>query len=212
LSNPLNSCSNGCDSSSYCDSYENRCHPCSQLCEVTGELGECREQCPLYLHTVMHASMVESDQLRHLTIMVAIIAVMTCLVLILLTMMMVMKLRKRKRLAKKVLPSTLYSLDKDRVKIMEPGLETISARHLDRDNQGFVRSPSTVVTQLSREDSVPPAAPRPPVPVIPPGSRTSLNSLNRRLPSEDRVNSGISQVPGGGDSSLATPRQYSEVV
>ena len=64
---------------------------------------------------------------------------MTCLVLILLTMMMVMKLRKRKRLAKKVLPSTLYSLDKDRVKIMEPGLETISARHLDRDNQGFVR-------------------------------------------------------------------------
>ena len=60
-----------------------------------------------------------------------------------------------------------------------------------------VRSPSTVVTQLSREDSVPPAAPRPPVPVIPPGSRTSLNNLNRRLPSEDRVNSGISQVPGG---------------
>ena len=57
---------------SYCDSYENRCHPCSQLCEVTGELGECREQCPLYLHTVMHASMVESDQLRHLTIMVSI--------------------------------------------------------------------------------------------------------------------------------------------
>lgn len=55
LSNPLNSCSVSCDSSSFCDSYENQCQPCSQLCEVTGDLGECGAKCPLYLHTVIHA-------------------------------------------------------------------------------------------------------------------------------------------------------------
>jgi len=147
---------------------------------------------------------------------VAVIAVMTFLVLTILSLMIVMKLRKRRRLAKKILPSTLYSLDKDKVKILNTHMETISARGLEtgsRADEGFVRSPSTVVTQLSREDSVP-SGPitRPP---DPPGSRRSLTmsdqSRPRRLASEDRVQCGISQVPGA-DPSLLTPRQFSEVV
>jgi len=220
LSNPLNSCSVSCDSSSFCDSYENQCQPCSQLCEVTGDLGECGAKCPLYLHTVIHASRMERSTLHHLTIMVAVIAVMTFLVLTILSLMIVMKLRKRRRLAKKILPSTLYSLDKDKVKILDTRMETISARGLEtgsRANEGFVRSPSTVVTQLSREDSVPSGhitrPPGPPEP--PPGSRRSLTlsdqSRPRRLASEDRVQCSISQAPGG-DPRLLTPRQYSEVV
>ena len=150
---------------------------------------------------------------------VAVIAVMTFLVLTILSLMIVMKLRKRRRLAKKILPSTLYSLDKDKVKILDSRMEKISARGLEtgsRANEGFVRSPSTVVTQLSREDSVP-SGPitRPPGPPDPPSSRRSLTmsdkSRPRRLASEDRVQCGISQVPGG-DPRLLTPRQYSEVV
>jgi len=221
LSNPLNSCSVSCDSSSFCDSYENQCQPCSQLCEVTGDLGECGAKCPLYLHTVIHASRMERSSLHHLTIMVAVIAVMTFLVLTILSLMIVMKLRKRRRLAKKILPSTLYSLDKDKVKILDTRMETISARGLEtgsRANEGFVRSPSTVVTQLSREDSVPSDGPitRPPGPPEPAsGSRRSLTmsdqSRPRRLASEDRVQCSISQAPGG-DPRLLTPRQYSEVV
>jgi len=219
LSNPLNSCSVSCDSSSFCDSYENQCQPCSQLCEVTGDLGECGAKCPLYLHTVMHASRMEKNTLHHLTIMVAVIAVMTFLVLTILSLMIVIKLRKRRRLTKKILPITLYSLDKDKVKILDSRMETINARGLEtgsRANEGFVRSPSTVVTQLSREDSVP-SGPitRPPGPPDPPSSRRSLTmgdqSRPRRLASEDRVQCGISQVPGG-DPRFLTPRQYSEVV
>ena len=158
-------------------------------------------------------------QLKHLiSTQVAVIAVMTFLVLTILSLMIVMKLRKRRRLAKKILPSTLYSLDKDKVKILETSLETISARGLEtgsraRANEGFVRSPSTVVTQLSREDSVPSGHTH--APLEHPGSRRSLTisdkSQPRRLASEDRVNCGISQVPGG-DSRVLTPRQYSEVV
>merc|ERR1719158_1379522 len=142
---------------------------------------------------------------------------MTFLVLTILSLMIVMKLRKRRRLAKKILPSTLYSLDKDRVKILDT-LDTISARGLEtgsRANEGFVRSPSTVVTQLSREDSVPCNGPitRPPGPSEPPpDSRRSLTmsdqSRPRRLASEDRVQCSISQAPGG-DPRLLTPRQYS---
>jgi len=188
------------------------------LCEGTGDLGECGAKCPLYLHTVIHASKMEKTQLHHLTIMVAVIAVMTFLVLTILSLMIVMKLKKRRRLAKKILPSTLYSLDKDKVKILETSLETISARGLEtgsraQANEGYVRSPSTVVTQLSREDSVPSGPNH--GPLEHPGSRRSLTmsdkSQPRRLASEDRVNCGISQVPGG-DSRVLTPRQYSEVV
>ena len=144
------------------------------------------------------------------------IAVMTFLVLTILSLMILMKLRKRRRLAKKILPSTLYSLDKDKVKILDTSLETISARGLEtgsgsraRANEGYVRSPSTMVTQLSREDSVPVGT------LEPPSSRRSLTMSDkpqpRRLASEDRVTCGVSQVPGG-DSRNITPRQYSEVV
>merc|ERR1712115_24538 len=102
--------------------------------------------------------------------------------------MIVMKLRKRRRLAKKILPSTLYSLDKDKVKILDTRMETISARGLEtgsRANEGFVRSPSTVVTQLSREDSVPSNGhitkpPGPPEP--PPDSRRSLTMSDQSRP------------------------------
>lgn len=184
------------------------------LCEETGDLRDCGAKCPMYLHTVIHANKMEKTQLHHLTVMVAVIAVMTFLVLTILSLMIVMKLKKRRRLAKKILPSTLYSLDKDKVKIMDTSLETISARGLEvrsgsRANEGYVRSPSTMVTQLSREDSVPVG------PLEPPSSRRSLTmsdkSPPRRLASEDRVTCGVSQVPGG-DSRNITPRQYSEVV
>ena len=159
----------------------------------------------------------ESILLKYpISIQVAVIAVMTFLVLTILSLMILMKLRKRRRLAKKILPSTLYSLDKDKVKILDTSLETISARGLEtrsgsraRANEGYVRSPSTMVTQLSREDSVPVGT------LEPPASRRSLTMSDkpqpRRLASEDRVTCGVSQVPEG-DSRNITPRQYSEVV
>merc|ERR1711963_380808 len=97
-----------------------------------------------------------------LTVMVALTAVMTCLVLIILTVLMVMKVRKKRRLAKKILPSTMFSIDKEQVKIQNSStMETISARGLEAsyhvpgaEQGGGGGGGSTVVTQLSHDSSV----------------------------------------------------------
>ena len=92
---------------------------------------------------------------------------MTCLVLIILTVLMVMKVRKKRRLAKKILPSTVFSIDKEQVKIQNSStMETISARGLEAsyhgpggeqgggDGGGVGGGGSTVITQLSHDSSV----------------------------------------------------------
>ena len=55
-------------------------------------------------------------------------AVMTCLVLVLLTSMMIMKIKKKKKIAKKVLPSTLFTVDSENIKIMDSKMAPLNPK------------------------------------------------------------------------------------
>merc|ERR1719394_960538 len=94
-------------------------------------LTDCSQDCPHYLHSVISAHKMDSNQLQTLTIMVSLTAVMTCLVLVLLTSMMVMKIRKKKRLSKKVIPSTLFSVEKENIKIMDTKMASLNPKDLE---------------------------------------------------------------------------------
>jgi len=214
--NPLSSpssCSPGCDNISYCDTYENTCKPCSVVCEGGGGLEECSAECPDYFRSVIHSHRMEAQQLHQLTVMVALTAVMTCLVLIILTVLMVMKVRKKRRLAKKILPSTVFSIDKEQVKIQNSStMETISARGLETSYHGPGAEHggvggSTVVTQLSHDSSV--SQPQLTSSSVPASHSTARP---RRLPSEDCVPSYLHQLQSQRPGGDGTPRQYSEVV
>ena len=164
---------------------------------------------------------------------------MTCLVLIILTVLMVMKVRKKRRLAKKILPSTMFSIDKEQVKIQNSStMETISARGLETsyhrpggeqgggDGGGVGGGGSTVVTQLSHDSSV--SQPQLTSNSVPASHSTTRP---RRLPSEggsitksakmysswhfvlsDCVPSYLHQLQSQRPGGDGTPRQYSEVV
>ena len=58
---------------SYCDSFENKCKPCDEICREESDLSECRAQCRPYLTNIVHlysSHKLHPDQLHVLTIMV----------------------------------------------------------------------------------------------------------------------------------------------
>ena len=59
---------------------------------------------------------------------VALTAVMTSVIMVLLIFLMFMKMKKRKRLAKKINPSILYSVEKEKINLSETKLEPLSAK------------------------------------------------------------------------------------
>jgi len=224
----LQKCNNKCDESSYCDGYENSCQPCSEICDTdkNPSLTYCNQNCPHYLHSVISAHKMDSNQLQTLTIMVALTAVMTCLVLVLLTSMMIMKIKKKKRIAKKVLPSTLFTVDSENIKIMDSKMANLNPKDLEiserkstpNPTQNLSRSVSTVVTQVSQESSQSSsgsASPQNNGLTLPDHSNSSITNTNRpkRFPSEDCVpNYGRCQPTLDSMYRGQTPRHYSEVV
>jgi len=151
----LDKCSQQCDHLSYCDSFENKCKPCEEICREESDLSECRAQCRPYLTNIVHlysSHKLHPDQLHVLTIMVALTAVMTCVIMILLMFLMFLKMKKRKRLAKKINPNVLFSVDKEKIE-----METLSAKDLAKgerqESQEINRSINTMMTQLSNNSS-----------------------------------------------------------
>ena len=59
---------------------------------------------------------------------VALTAVMTCVIMVLLIALFLMKMKKRKRLAKKINPSVLFTVDKEKLDISETKMEPLSAK------------------------------------------------------------------------------------
>jgi len=155
--------------------------------------------------------------------MVALTAVMTSVIMVLLIFLMFMKMKKRKRLAKKINPSILYSVEKEKINLSETKLEPLSAKELVKgerqESQEINRSINTMMTQLSNNSSNQSEhIPRGPMR----NSKTSasLNNRTKRLPSEDcvpnfgRINPGLDQVAemGPRDQGFHSSRQYCEVV
>ena len=97
------------------------------------------------------------SQIHTLTIMVTVSTVMTCLVLLLLSALVMMKMKKRRRLAKKILPSTLFNVEKERLKIVDKKVESLNLDNLrsevSSDDMTRTRSINTVTTQLSNHST-----------------------------------------------------------
>jgi len=223
----MDKCSQQCDELSFCDNFENKCKPCQDICREGIDLEDCRSSCPHYLANILHhysSHALQPDQLHVLTVMVALTAVMTSVVMVILIFFMFLKMKKRKRLAKKINPSVLFNVDREKIDLSETKMEKLSAKGLVKgerqESQEINRSINTMMTQLSnnssnQSDNFPTGSMR--------NSKTSasLNNRARRLPSEDcvpnfgRINPGLDPANtemSPRDHSFHSSRQYCEVV
>jgi len=224
----LDKCSLQCDELSYCDNFENKCKPCEEICSEGSDLADCRSYCRHYLTNIVHlysSHKLHPDQLHVLTIMVALTAVMTCVIMVLLMFLMFLKMKKRKRLAKKINPSVLFTVDKEKIDLSETKMEPLSAKELVKgerqESQEMNRSINTMMTQLSNNSSNH-SENFPTGPMRNSKTSASLNKRTKRLPSEDcvpnfgRINPGL-EPSSTAEMSLRDPgfhptRQYCEVV
>lgn len=215
------SCGSRCDSSSYCDNYENKCKSCAEICEGRSfNSMECSKECPQYIQNEFSVRKMETSQLHTLTIMVALTAVMTCLVLILLTVMLLMKYKKKRRLAKKILPGTLYNVQNEKIKMADNKLQTLNAQDLEvrstmRPRYDAAISTSTFTTQVSNEPGNQSHNSSSNQLSEPERMSEGLKSKQRRSPSEDCVPQYGNYLPnpyGSSRNSVSRPKEYSEVV
>ena len=51
--------------------------------------------------------------------------------------MLLMKYKKKRKLAKKILPGTLYDVQKDKIKMVDSKLETLNAQGTDQKTSFF---------------------------------------------------------------------------
>jgi len=147
------------DPFSHCDTFENKCLSCKDICENEATNEDCKAYCSHYLQSVFYIHKMEKDDLHTLTVMVALTAGMTSVVMIAVFMLIIMKLKKRNRIKKKILPSSVFTVEKEKVDI------DVSQRSLkEGDNsklpgQTMVplktgTSMSTMITQLSQDSSI----------------------------------------------------------
>lgn len=210
-------CSQQCDQLSYCDDFENKCKPCSGICDDGSDLMDCRNSCAQYhyMHNIVDlysAQRLQPSQLHVLTIMVTLTAIMTSVIMMLLLVLMRMKMKK-KRVIKKVTPSVLFTVD-SQMDAKDTKMESLGIKELEKpgqQNQDFNRSMSTVITQLSNDSSnhtenFTSGVMR--------QSRNSFNSRTKRLPSEDCVPNFEKYKPSLDPTKEMSPRerQFCEVV
>jgi len=222
----LDKCSQQCDELSYCDNFENKCKPCEEICSEGSDLSDCRTYCHHYLTNIVHlysSHKLQPDQLHVLTVMVALTAVMTCVIMVLLMSLMFLKMKKRKRLAKKINPNVLYTVDKEKIDLSKTKMEPLSAKELVKgerqESQEINRSINTMMTQLSNNSSNH-SENFPTGPMRNSKTSASLNNRTKRLPSEDcvpnfgRINPGMDPTVAESlrDQGFHSSRQYCEVV
>merc|ERR1711941_79990 len=104
--------------------------------------------------------------------------------------LMFLKMKKRKRLAKKINPSVLFTVDKEKIDLSETKMEPLSAKELVKgerqESQDMNRSINTMMTQLSNNSSNH-SENFPTGPMRNSKTSASLNKRTKRLPSEDCV-------------------------
>jgi len=107
------------DPTTYCDTFEDSCKSCIVLCEDGSQFEDCHLHCKDFLQSLItiHNTKERSD-IQTLTIMVAVTAAMTSVVLIAVFCLITMKMSKaKKRLKKKVEPTSLFTVDKEKVEL-----------------------------------------------------------------------------------------------
>ena len=95
------------------------CKSCISLCEDASQFEDCHLHCKDFLQSLItiHNTKERSD-IQTLTIMVAVTAAMTSVVLIAVFCLITMKMSKAKRrLKKKVEPTSLFTVDKEKVEL-----------------------------------------------------------------------------------------------
>ena len=121
--------------------------------------------CPHYLQSVIVWTKAEKSDLQTLTVMVAITAAMTSVVMIAVFVLISMKMKKKHRLKKKILPTSVYTVEKGKVEIEIPETDKIKDNLVIRGSTNLnpsqvkpslnpCTSMSTMVTQLSQESSI----------------------------------------------------------
>lgn len=205
-----------CDQLSYCDDYENKCKPCQDICPDS-DLTECLTSCPHFISNILHSPQrVQPNQLTVLTIMVTLTVIMTSVVMVLLGILVMMKMKKKRRLIKKINPSVLFTVDKEKLDLSETKMKPLSAKDLGRREKQEIGSMRTMVTQISNESSNTSDN----FPSGPLRNSGSLTSRSKRLPSEDcvpnfdRFNPGLNPTSemSDRDPGVSPLRQYCEVV
>jgi len=212
------------DPFSHCDEFENRCVACKDICEIKSRFADCQEYCPQYLQTVIFRHTVQKDDLKTLTVMVALTAAMTCVVMLAVFVLISMKMKKKNRSRKKILPTSVFTVEKEKVDIDLGQKDTISdnlvikgsTANLPTHRPSFIHGTSmntvntmntldTMVTQLSQESSFSQPSTDKAAPALTNSRRASgrHGKTPRRLPSEDcipevggRCNIAMSPVPG----------------
>merc|ERR1712215_481791 len=167
-----------------------------------GTVSDCQAECPNYIHSVLYHRTMETKDLHTLTVMVALTAAMTSLVMVAVFILVIFKIRKRKRVRKKVMPTSVYTVEKGKVDIegnaVKDNTNDKSNKYsADKKRESLETGPSdnsnntinTMVTQLSQESSIN----IPSMETNTTGITRSTNiskrfgKLPRRLPSEDCV-------------------------
>lgn len=134
------------DPTTYCDTFEDSCKSCISLCEDASQFEDCHLHCKDFLQSLItiHNTKERSD-IQTLTIMVAVTAAMTSVVLIAVFCLITMKMSKAKRrLKKKVEPTSLFTVDKEKVE-----LDLRSSSNNTADNLGLSNSGSTTMSTLA---------------------------------------------------------------
>jgi len=133
------------DPTTYCDTFEDSCKSCISLCEDASHFEDCHLHCKDFLQSLItiHNTKERSD-IQTLTIMVAVTAAMTSVVLIAVFCLITMKMSKAKRrLKKKVEPTSLFTVDKEKVE-----LDLRSSSNSTANNHGLINSGSTTMSTL----------------------------------------------------------------
>jgi len=134
------------DPTTYCDTFEDSCKSCISLCEDASQFEDCHLHCKDFLQSLItiHNTKERSD-IQTLTIMVAVTAAMTSVVLIAVFCLITMKMSKAKRrLKKKVEPTSLFTVDKEKVE-----LDLRSSSNNTANNHGLSNSGSTTDNTMS---------------------------------------------------------------
>lgn len=126
------------DPTTYCDTFEDSCKSCISLCEDASQFEDCHLHCKDFLQSLItiHNTKERSD-IQTLTIMVAVTAAMTSVVLIAVFCLITMKMSKAKRrLKKKVEPTSMFTVDKEKVELDLRSSSNNTANNHDLSNSG----------------------------------------------------------------------------
>jgi len=180
------------DPTTYCDTFEDSCKSCISLCEDASQFEDCHLHCKDFLQSLItiHNTKERSD-IQTLTIMVAVTAAMTSVVLIAVFCLITMKMSKAKRrLKKKVEPTSLFTVDKEKVELDLRSSSNNTANNLSSSmslSNSASRTDNNAMSTLGLGSNTTRAASL--------RAGPSLQTMSTQLSDESQMNYGINNNP-----------------